>query len=84
MAKTPIYNSQICLWKVIVTGCTEYFRLQGTTMHCKVLGFTGVYWGEGVQGGSAATAGYIFYYERKIISGGLFGSPLGTRTAAKR
>ena len=23
-------------------------RVQGTTMYCKVLGFTGVYWGEGV------------------------------------
>ena len=92
MAKTPIYNSQICLWKVIVTGCTEYFRLQGTTMYCNVLGFTGVYWGDRVQGGfwllqgiywgilgGGGTGGFCgycrlhFFYERKIIPGGLFG-----------
>ena len=36
MAKTPICNSQIFLWKVMETGYTECFRVQGTTMYCKV------------------------------------------------
>ena len=44
MVKTPICNSQICSWKVMVTGYTEYFRVQGTIIYCKVLGFTVVYW----------------------------------------
>ena len=52
MAKTPICNSQIFLWKVIVTGYTESFRVEGTTMYCKVLGFTVVYWGGGGKGGT--------------------------------
>jgi len=49
MAKTPICIFQIFLWKVIVTGYTECFRVQGTKMYCKVLGFTVVYRGEGVH-----------------------------------
>ena len=44
MAKTPICNSKIFFGNT-VTGDTEYFRAQGTTMYCKVLGFTGVFWG---------------------------------------
>ena len=47
MAKSPISNSQIFSWKVIVTWYTEYFRVQGTIMYGKVLGFTVVYWGWG-------------------------------------
>ena len=38
-----------CLLGHLVTGYTEFFRVQGTTMYFKVLGFTGVYWGEEVQ-----------------------------------
>ena len=45
------------LWKVVVTRYTVYCRVQGITMYCKVLRFTGIYWGEvgtvgywGVQG----------------------------------
>ena len=49
MAKTPICNSQIFLWKVMETGYKECLRVKGTTIYCKVLGFTGVYWGEGIQ-----------------------------------
>ena len=49
MVKTPICNSQIFLWKVMVTGYTESFKVQGTTIYFKVLGFTGVFWREGIQ-----------------------------------
>ena len=49
MAKTPICNSLIFLWKVMETEYTECFRVQSTTMYCKVLGFTGVYWGRGYR-----------------------------------
>ena len=55
MAKTPTCNS--FLWKVVVIRYTVYCRVQGITMYCKVLRFTGIYWGEvgtvgywGVQG----------------------------------
>ena len=49
MVKTPICNSQIFLWKVMVTGYTESFKVQDTTIYFKGLGFTGVFWREGVQ-----------------------------------
>ena len=61
MAKTPINNSQIFLWKVIVTGYTEYFMVQGSTIYCKVLRFTGVYWGE------VGTVGYWGVHHQLLI-----------------
>ena len=61
MAKTPICNSQIFFWKVIVTGYTEYFKvqvLQCTAKYWALLGYTGE---EVVQGGTVATPGHWSY-----------------------
>jgi len=41
MAKTPICNSKIFEWKLIVTGNTECFRVQGTLENYWVLGLLG-------------------------------------------
>ena len=71
------------LWKVIVTGYTEYFRVQGTTLYCKVLDFTGVYCGGGGTGGYCShcrvlevlcsTGGYWGYWEYWGVIGGTGG-----------
>ena len=54
MAKTPICNSKLFKWKLIVTGNTQCFRVQGTTMYCKVLGFTGR------EGGTETKQNFLF------------------------
>jgi len=46
-----------CLLGHPVTGYTEFFRVQGTTMYFKVLGFTGVYRG---GGGTETKQNFLF------------------------
>ena len=59
MAKTPICNSKIFEWKLIVTGNTECFRVQGTLENYWVLGLL------------SRTGGYMGYWE---VLGGTAGS----------